>query len=88
MNENEFSTLKHIFSTAEITIWITSHDNDIKESPRDAIIRGLARTIRTENDAMKFITVTLQEERLQSTAAGHISPVLNSRENMEDEYEE
>ncbi|KAF2181154.1 KR-domain-containing protein [Zopfia rhizophila CBS 207.26] len=89
MDESEIAALKHIISTAHSLVWITSHDNNIKESPRNALVRGFARTIRSEKEGFKFTTLTLQKERLQSNVVKHLSAILEGGEStMEDEYEE
>ncbi|KAF2183646.1 hypothetical protein K469DRAFT_710445 [Zopfia rhizophila CBS 207.26] len=78
MDENALDRLKHVISSAENLMWITSRGPETTENPKEALVRGLARTIRSERENFLFATVTLENPVREGGAVKHISSILDN----------
>ncbi|KAI9832015.1 MAG: hypothetical protein M1819_004559 [Sarea resinae] len=59
ISATHFEGLRRMFSSARGVLWVTRGGSINGEAPEANLISGLARSIRTENHAIKFITLDL-----------------------------
>ena len=92
MQENELDKLKHIFSAAQTLIWVTQQTAAKDQNPTEGLVPGLARTLATEFEDCRVVSVTLDPHSGLPGAASNIDMVINSilqaRGEPEDEYVE
>lgn len=90
LNEDDHEKLKTIVSSAKALIWPTAHNDAKYENPTEGLVPGLARTLATESEDCRVISVILDARSDPSTAAGKIVKVteafLQSHGVPEDEY--
>ncbi|KAH7398734.1 polyketide synthase-like protein [Phaeosphaeria sp. MPI-PUGE-AT-0046c] len=91
--QNEDSTqLKSILSSVKTLIWVTYRSNIKERSPDHGLVPGLARTLATENEDCRVISVTLDDTSSSSIGAANITriadAVLRATGVPEDEYVE
>ncbi|KAJ5556997.1 Type I Polyketide synthases (Type I PKS) [Penicillium frequentans] len=63
-DKTQFDQLKIILAHAAGIIWLTNHD------PKNALVTGLARTARSENSGMRFITLKTDPDSISCSATG------------------
>ena len=76
----QFASIKRIFSTARGVLWISRGGAVLCERPDVSLITGLARTVRCEGQASKFVTLDLDAQNALSeqTAAQTILDIFRS----------
>ena len=57
--ESDFNFVKRMLSTATGVLWLTSGATMESTLPRASLVHGLARTLRLENEALRFVTLDL-----------------------------
>jgi len=72
--KREFEALKYIFSSFETIVWASSRVSTTANPLNDATT-GLARCLREENSATKFVTVKLQQVQDLGQASGNLFKV-------------
>ena len=73
-----FEALQTLLRCPGITIlWLLKGATDESPNPAQAMIQGLARTVRSENEDIKFITLDLPMEYEPASASQHTIEVLN-----------
>ncbi|KAF1947383.1 polyketide synthase-like protein [Clathrospora elynae] len=84
--------LKGILVAAEALLWITFHASAENRSPAEGLVPGLARTLATENEDCRVVSITLDPVAPVSTTAGSILEImhayLHAQGVPEDEYVE
>ena len=61
--ESDFNFVKRMLSTATGVLWLTSGATMESTLPRASLVHGLARTVRLENEALRFVTLDLDSNR-------------------------
>lgn len=93
MTEMFFSTLKKILYSNSMVLWATEASDNSAVGPSSGIVPGFARTIRTENPTLKFVTVSLERGDDTEKVVDHIVRVYRASATScstkyESEYEE
>lgn len=88
-----FAQLKPLLLSTEKLLWITRDKRGPISRPEFRAVRGLSRSLRSENPALKFVTLNIEAQSAPSQACEIIMKVLRnmdqvSIEEMEAEYEE
>ncbi|MCJ1285020.1 hypothetical protein MMC26_004357 [Xylographa opegraphella] len=68
ITETEFMALQEMCSGAQGILWVTRGANHQSSVPDANLILGLARTIRSENTGVKFVTMDLDPRHVRSNA--------------------
>ena len=77
-NRMMFEAIQTLLQRSSITIqWLLEGATDESPSPAQAMILGLARTVRSENEDIKFITLDLPKGYEPASASRHAVEVLN-----------
>lgn len=92
LEAEELDKLKSVIFAAKTLVWVTSKTAAEDSSPTEGLVPGLARTLATEFEECRVVTVTLDAESGIQSAAGNITTVLESVSQTqgvpEDEYVE
>ncbi|KAF2036035.1 polyketide synthase [Setomelanomma holmii] len=90
LHEDDLSRLKQILTAAEKFIWVAFRASDEGRSPTEGLVPGLARTLATENESCRVVSVALDAAASPLTVANNIfnitNALLRSRGVPEDEY--
>jgi NADPH:quinone reductase-like Zn-dependent oxidoreductase/aryl carrier-like protein len=90
MGETDLEKLKQVVSTVKALIWVTFSASDEGQNPREALVNGWVRTLATENEVCRVISVTLDAASEIANATQNIVKVVNAllqaNDVPEDEY--
>ncbi|KAH7075847.1 polyketide synthase-like protein [Paraphoma chrysanthemicola] len=90
LNEHELSKLKGLLTSTEALLWVTSHAAEADHNPVGGLVPGLARTLATENEQCRVVSISLDATAATSTSAKNIRKIMNallrSQGIPEDEY--
>jgi NADPH:quinone reductase-like Zn-dependent oxidoreductase/NAD(P)-dependent dehydrogenase (short-subunit alcohol dehydrogenase family) len=90
LKEDDLDKLKGIISAAKAVVWVTFHTSDEAQSPAEGLVPGLVRTLATENEDCRVISVSLEASKAVSSAIDNVTKVLDSllhaQDVPEDEY--
>lgn len=78
LNEEASAKLKTILSSAKTLIWATHRSIMSAQSPDYGLVPGLVRTLATENEDCRVISVTLDDTTTSFTAATNIARITNA----------
>lgn len=67
LSSDSFSMIQQTFASAKGLLWLTKQDENGVLAPGRAMIDGLARVVRAENDQAVFVTAALEMESTESS---------------------
>ncbi|KAF1951581.1 ketoacyl-synt-domain-containing protein [Byssothecium circinans] len=66
LDEASFNTLKFMLSQGKGMLWVTQAAKNSSSWPDTQMIAGLARVLRSENPARLFVTLSLEDEQMDT----------------------
>ncbi|KAI8941217.1 hypothetical protein NX059_002455 [Plenodomus lindquistii] len=92
MYQDTLEKLKHLISSSSTLIWVSSNTHDRTHSPTESLVPGLVRTLATEAEDNRLVSLSLDTHNGPQAMASHIVRVartfLQPRAVYEDEYVE
>lgn len=76
LQDEDSAKIKTVLSSAKTLIWVTCRSASKGSSPDYGLIPGLARTLATENEDCRVISVTLDDTTPGSQAAANITKIM------------
>jgi acyl transferase domain-containing protein/NADPH:quinone reductase-like Zn-dependent oxidoreductase/NAD(P)-dependent dehydrogenase (short-subunit alcohol dehydrogenase family)/aryl carrier-like protein len=90
MREDELEKLKSLLSKTNTLLWITYQHQSLDQSPTEGLVSGLVRTLATESEDYRLVSISLNPETGLDTVATNIMKVSNTlleaQIDPEDEY--
>nr|QEG79217.1 polyketide synthase 8407 [Alternaria oxytropis] len=90
MQEDELEKIKSLVSNSGALLWITLQHPALDQSPTEGMVSGLVRTLATESEDYRPVSISLNPENGLDTVATNITKVINTLLNPqtdpEDEY--
>ena len=91
ISEAELEGIKRLVSTTNALVWVTIQHKALDEDPREGLIPGLVRTLATESDENRLVSVSLDTTGMDNAAKNImkvIKQLLQPQKDPEDEYRE
>ncbi|KAI7975636.1 hypothetical protein EIK77_003991 [Talaromyces pinophilus] len=63
ISEGDYRHLQSVLVQTKNTIWVTRADSSDDTDPRHHLVLGLGRTLMSEDSSLKFVTLTLSDNR-------------------------
>jgi acyl transferase domain-containing protein/NADPH:quinone reductase-like Zn-dependent oxidoreductase/NAD(P)-dependent dehydrogenase (short-subunit alcohol dehydrogenase family)/aryl carrier-like protein len=90
MQEDELEKIKSLVSKAGALLWITFQHQAVDQSPTEGMVSGLVRTLATESEDYRLVSVSLNPGSGLETVATNITKItrtlLEPQADPEDEY--
>ncbi len=92
IRDEDFSNLKHMVKSAKGILWVTNGGGHSTKKPEMGLVTGFARSVRSENHSLNFVTLALEMEVTKFQTVANIVKVyqaaVNCRphEQIESEY--
>ncbi|KAG9190821.1 hypothetical protein G6011_08909 [Alternaria panax] len=90
MQNEELEKIKSLMLNAGALVWITFQQKALNQSPNEGLVSGLVRTLATESEDYRLVSVNLNPEAGLETVATNITKVvialLQPQTDPEDEY--
>lgn len=91
LDVDAFSHLTRLLSTTSGVLWLTNHNDEQAANPLHGMITGLSRTVRSEREGFKFITLALEDIQDVQQIMENVLKVLgqtlfNDTSTFEEEY--
>ena len=90
MQEDDLDKIKYLVSSASAVIWPTLQSQDLSQSPTDGLVSGLIRTLATESEDYRLVSVSLNGEpgldKLTTNVMKVVQTMLQPQTDPEDEY--
>ncbi|KAF2106989.1 polyketide synthase-like protein [Lophiotrema nucula] len=90
LDQGGLDRLKIVIASVDSLLWVSQEDRTAIHNPKEGMVRGLARTIQSEQD-YRFITLMLEKSDNHSRAVQHILAIADRElcnESAETEYTE
>ncbi|KAH7372371.1 polyketide synthase-like protein [Pyrenochaeta sp. MPI-SDFR-AT-0127] len=78
LQKDDLEKIKGVILTAQALIWVTFYTAAHDQSPTEGLVPGLTRTLATEFEDSRLISVTLDAQNGLQSAAGNITRVMDS----------
>ena len=76
MTTGRYASVQNILSAAKYVLWLASADG--KANPAEALINGFSRSMREENDELKFVTLTLTRDTCSTPTVDRVMRVFQA----------
>lgn len=92
IREEDVQLLKRLITTAATLVWVSPNTHDIHRSPTESLVPGLVRTLATEAEEYRLVSLSLDVEQGTESMSAQIIKVartfLQRQAVYEDEYVE
>ncbi|KAI4629484.1 Type I Iterative PKS [Alternaria ethzedia] len=90
MQEDELEKIKTLVSKVNALLWVTFQHRALDQSPTEGLVSGLVRTLATESEDYRLVSIRLNSDNGLDVAAANITTItktlLDSQPDPEDEY--
>jgi NADPH:quinone reductase-like Zn-dependent oxidoreductase len=80
LSQSNFDNLKRLITTTNSLFWLTQGGGKFCDNPNAELVTGLARTVRSENPSIQFVTFSVDQnatpERLINTATSTFDAIF------------
>ncbi|KAI4714640.1 Type I Iterative PKS [Alternaria sp. Ai002NY15] len=90
MQEDELEKIKTLVSKVNALLWVTFQHRALDQSPTEGLVSGLVRTLATESEDYRLVSISLNSDNGLDVAAANITTItktlLDPQPDPEDEY--